>query len=546
LTGSARANDQGHIDQWYLNDPWQTDPSGTDALPVDVSLGGATGISFSLTRGHSISGTVTEAATGLPIPNVRIVVSDASGPEVACGRTDQYGAYSTEELPLPPGLYQVATDRDPGANPGYVPQWYTKDLSVHDYFQTDPSGTKTTWVEVVSANVKNIDFILTPGYTISGTVTDKDGKLIPNVGMQVYDAAGQVEVGVNTDEPGYYSTGALIPGSYKVRTNAEREQGYSNQWYSDHLLHDYCQTDPAGEQATPVDVSLGNAIDIDFILTPGYTISGTVTDSTNHDPLTNGIPEVVIRAFDESGNEVYLGKQEGFAGTDSHGIYGPTFALIPGLYTVRTENGLRYYLDQWYPHDLVQTDPSGTGAIPVDISSANATVDFSLAPNTPKLDYLHGTAPALTLNNTAPTGTTAKYLDSPAINRTAYKVIGTWADPVTVPVASILRPTPLEVWIGLKNSDDQGTYFDLKAEVLRNGVPVAEGVKVDIRGVTRNPDKALKVTIDLSSLDVFVSPGDTLSLRISAKVTASGGHNSAVGLRLYYDAVNRASSFGWF
>ena len=77
-------------------------------------------------------------------------------------------------------------------------------------------------------------------------------------------------------------------------------------------------------------------------------------------------------------------------------------------------------------------------------------------------------------------------------------------------------------------------------------MPVAEGVKVDIRGVTRNPDKALKVTIDLSSLDVFVSPGDTLSLRISAKVTASGGHNSAVGLRLYYDAVNRASSFGWF
>jgi len=38
--------------------------------------------------------------------------------------------------------------------------------------------------------------------------------------------------------------------------------------------------------------------------------------------------------------------------------------------------------------------------------------------------------------------------------------------------------------------------------------------------------------------------GDILSLRIWTKVTASGGHSNAVGLRLYYDAVSRASRFG--
>jgi len=35
-----------------------------------------------------------------------------------------------------------------------------------------------------------------------------------------------------------------------------------------------------------------------------------------------------------------------------------------------------------------------------------------------------------------------------------------------------------------------------------------------------------------------------LSLRIMTKVTASGGHSNAVGLRLYYDGVSRPSRFG--
>jgi hypothetical protein len=41
-----------------------------------------------------------------------------------------------------------------------------------------------------------------------------------------------------------------------------------------------------------------------------------------------------------------------------------------------------------------------------------------------------------------------------------------------------------------------------------------------------------------------LSPGNTLSLRVLAKVADSGGHNNAVGLRLYYDAVSRPSGFG--
>ena len=43
------------------------------------------------------------------------------------------------------------------------------------------------------------------------------------------------------------------------------------------------------------------------------------------------------------------------------------------------------------------------------------------------------------------------------------------------------------LFVGLKNSDDQGTNFDVKVELLQNGAPVASGLSRCVSGVTRNP-----------------------------------------------------------
>lgn len=157
--------------------------------------------------------------------------------------------------------------------------------------------------------------------------------------------------------------------------------------------------------------------------------------------------------------------------------------------------------------------------------------------------YLHGVAPALTLDNVAPTGTTPKYKDSPSINRTTYKEVGTWTFVVPLgTTATIDSLADIRTWIGLKNSDDQGTYFDLCAELAKNGTLIGFGETTNIQGVTRNADKAKEVTVGFGSIsDRNLAAGDTLSLRILTKVTAAGGHSSAVGLRLYYDALSRPS-----
>jgi hypothetical protein len=159
--------------------------------------------------------------------------------------------------------------------------------------------------------------------------------------------------------------------------------------------------------------------------------------------------------------------------------------------------------------------------------------------------YLHGVAPDLILDDVAPTGTTAQYQDSPGVNRTTFQEIGTWT--YVVPPDVNLRldaARNLYVWLGLKNSDDQGTYFDLRAELLRNEAPIASAQTTNIQGITRNPNKAKEVVVAFDAIGgAAFSPGDVLAIKILTKVTDSGGHNNAVGLRLYYDSLSRPSRF---
>jgi hypothetical protein len=114
---------------------------------------------------------------------------------------------------------------------------------------------------------------------------------------------------------------------------------------------------------------------------------------------------------------------------------------------------------------------------------------------------------------------------------------------------------PGTFWIGLKNSDDQGTQFDLRAELYINDRLIAEGRTLCITGVTRNPSYAKEVTVPLDSVaDGDYNSGDILSLKVLTRIGTTadgrkcigpgGSHNNAVGLRLYYDAPNRPSRFG--
>ncbi len=170
--------------------------------------------------------------------------------------------------------------------------------------------------------------------------------------------------------------------------------------------------------------------------------------------------------------------------------------------------------------------------------------------------YLHGTGPdnnppTLFLDQTAPTAATAKFRDSAAINFNGgnpWKNVGAW--PRVQAAGTMTALSDLHVWLGLKNSDDQGTRFDLRAEVYKNGALVAAGETYCIQGVTRNPNLAKEVTLSLASFSPVTFNGDGLSLKVLTRIGTNGaggfcgGHSNAVGLRLYFDASSRPSRFG--
>jgi len=146
------------------------------------------------------------------------------------------------------------------------------------------------------------------------------------------------------------------------------------------------------------------------------------------------------------------------------------------------------------------------------------------------------------------------------ITVTAMDEVGNVGVPVLAAISvstgnSITSASPARLWIGLQNSDDQGTQFDLRAELYINGVLVSDGVTLCITGVTRNALLAREVAVPFAPIsDGGFTAGDILSLRILTRIGTTpdglkcsgpgGSHNNAVGLRMYYDSPDRPSRFG--
>jgi hypothetical protein len=102
---------------------------------------------------------------------------------------------------------------------------------------------------------------------------------------------------------------------------------------------------------------------------------------------------------------------------------------------------------------------------------------------------------------------------------------------------------PASIWIGLKNSDDVGTKFDLLAEVLKNGTVIGSGQLNDVPGGSSGFNNAVQRTINqtLSSAQ-SLCPGSTLSIRLSVRVAASSGHVSGTA-RLWFNDSAANSRF---
>jgi len=122
---------------------------------------------------------------------------------------------------------------------------------------------------------------------------------------------------------------------------------------------------------------------------------------------------------------------------------------------------------------------------------------------------------------------------------------------MTSSVSRLTALAPALLWVGLKNSDDPATAFDLRVELARNGEPVTSGVARCVTGLARSP-ASVSVAFDAFPA-VPVKAADVFSLKVSNRMGTNvddtkckvpgATHTSAVGLRLYYDSGGHNSGF---
>lgn len=104
---------------------------------------------------------------------------------------------------------------------------------------------------------------------------------------------------------------------------------------------------------------------------------------------------------------------------------------------------------------------------------------------------------------------------------------------------------PAKIWVGLKNIDDVGIKFDLKAEVYKDGVLVTSGQVNSVDGGNTGFNNAVLSTIPFDSFSPLDFPvGSSLSIKLSARNACTGSAVNSGKARLWFDSSSADSQFG--
>jgi hypothetical protein len=337
-----------YVGAWYLNKP---DEASADVVSVPLATT-TSRIDASLAVGGTISGTVTDASTGLPLAEMCVSVTGPTsvfGSELtAADGTYRFGGLGT-------GDYEVEfSDCDAGV---YATEWYDA--------KADQTSANAVHV-VVGYDTPGIDAALGKGSAITGTVTDAaTGTPLDGVCVSVVSpSTGQTVAFAETGPDGGYSAAPLFAGSYKVAFDDCGSGVYATEWYDNKLTF---------LSADAVSVVAGHDTGgIDVGLDLGGTISGTVTDATSGALLAGMCVQADLAgsAGDDFDSRFY-------AITGADGTY-TIRPLVTGTYIVYfSDCDSGRYLDQYYSGEAGKTSADPVG---VAIGQNTPHIDAALVP----------------------------------------------------------------------------------------------------------------------------------------------------------------------
>ena len=96
--------------------------------------------------------------------------------------------------------------------------------------------------------------------------------------------------------------------------------------------------------------------------------------------------------------------------------------------------------------------------------------------------------------------------------------------------------SPANVWVGLKNSDDVGIRFDLKAEVYKGATLIGSGSLSSVVAGSSGFNNAKLNSIPLTvSAFADITAGDTLSIKVFERNACAGSGKNSGTARLWFD-----------
>jgi len=284
---------------------------------VAVTIGQTTpGIHAALRPGGSVSGRVTDAATGRGIAGAtpRLLGGQLSNQIV---ETAADGSYTLTQLSA--GTFKVQ----------FSPPWNSDYRSVY-YNGQETADLAQTITVTRGSPVPNINGALGKGSRIKGRVTDEaTGLGVSGVSTMAYDAQAKARSSGSPNADGDYTISGLAPGEYRVKLTP-LSGTYGEEWWLDQREFGLADVITVGAEAT--------VTGIDAQLGPGGGITGRVTEAG----ARAGIATVRVVVYDTKYEQLrqFYSDYEGFYRIGN---------LPPGFYKVYFDTAASpQFESEWY------------------------------------------------------------------------------------------------------------------------------------------------------------------------------------------------------
>ncbi|HEX4655609.1 MAG TPA: carboxypeptidase regulatory-like domain-containing protein [Mycobacteriales bacterium] len=313
-----------YASQWYDGTYDREHATPVTVRPLKVAP--AVVVNAAMTRGSTVSGTVTDRVTGEPVSGICVTAygKNIGQPHPGWPTTTTFADGSWALVLIHANW--VVDFYDCHANMTYADQWWNDKTSMADADLLTISGEP-------AQRLTGIDATLDHGATITGRVTDDTtGQPLANicVGTPTQGPRGQ------TDATGNYTIPNVPSGTWTV-------EFYECQFTAGgpHYATEYYQHKGTRAGATPVTVTAPNMTVVDETMRVGGVITGRVIDAATGQPIA-GVG-VSARASDVDGGGGTTTRADGtytINGLYASDLYRVDFTYAPG-------SGVNYQ-EQWW------------------------------------------------------------------------------------------------------------------------------------------------------------------------------------------------------